>query len=277
MLCCAWSFADTYFIEDTIGTGIGAEEGITVIQFVRSAVTEAGHEVVQERDKSQFQLRPKLIRLGRSYIFNLERRSPKGLLYSTQLKAKEIEELDNVVARVTRACLKGVPAHGDETVDDVTEDEETKGIRRRPAKRGSFFAFGPASFSNLSASGLGIYFASAYAWDTNRMMVRLRAEVAVNGGALFTDFGLGASYFFSDRSVAPFVGADVGFGFSRIDQGAFLTNETVSGFLIGPTAGVHFLRTSAINIEVATKFAYLLKRGSLGNPSAWLFRVGLYF
>ncbi len=277
LVCCALTFADSYYVEDTTGTGLSSEDAIAVQHFVRNAVTEAGHQAVMEKEKSQFQLRPKLIRLGRSYILTVEKRTSSALVYSTQMKAAQIEELDDVASRVTRACLKGVPARGDEKVGDVTEDEETRGMRRRPAKRGTFVAFGPAAFSHLNATGLGFYGAGAYAWDVNRMMVRLRVELAVNGGAIFTDFGLGASYFLSDRSFAPFVGLDLGFGFSRIDQGAFLTNETISGFILGPTAGFHVLRTHAINLEVAAKAAFLLKAGSLGTPVAYILRVGLYF
>ena len=66
--------ADSYFVEDTTGTGLTPDDAIAVLQFVRTGVTEAGHTVALERTKAVFQLRPKLMRLGRSYIFSLEKR-----------------------------------------------------------------------------------------------------------------------------------------------------------------------------------------------------------
>lgn len=271
------SFGDSYYIEDTTGTGLSSDDAIAVLQFVRSAVAESGQTVSLERGKADFQLRPKLMRLGKSYIFNLEKRTDRALIFSSQMKAAEVEELDEVVARVTRAVLKGVAVRDDARIDDVTRDEETRGTRRKPARRGSFFAFGPAALSNLNATGVGFYLSGAYAWDVNHTMIRLRADVALNGGALFTDFGIGGSYFLSDRSVAPFIGLDVGFGVARIDQGLFLTNETISGFTVAPVIGIHLLRTSAINLELAGRAAFMLKQGSLGSPVCYSARIGLYF
>ncbi len=271
------SYGDSFFVEEPTGTGIGAEDAIAVVQFVRTAVVEAQHTLSESREKADFTLRSKLMRLGKSYLFSLEKHRQDTLIFSTQMKATQIEELDDVVRRVTLAVLREVPANKDSQVDDVTEDEATRGTRRRPARRGSFLAFGPASLSSLNAAGLGFYLASAYAWDLNRVMVRLRAELTINGGALLSDFGLGASYFFSDRSIAPFVGMDVGFGAARIDRGSFFLNEGVSGFILAPLVGVHLLRTSAINLEIAGRVAFLLKRGSLGSPVAYTLRLGLYF
>lgn len=279
LLCffCGLAFGDSYFIEDTTGTGFGAEDAIAVLQLVRSAVTDGGHTVTAQRDKAQFQLRPKLMRLGKSYIFTLEKHAGETLVFSTKMKAAELEELDGVVNRVTRAALTSVQADDDARIDDVTQEEAIRGMRRRPARRGSFLAFGPASLSNLNASGLGFYLASAYSWDVNRAMVRLRAEMAINGGALLSDFGIGGSYFLSDRSVAPFVGVDAGFGVARIDRGSVFLNETVSGFTLAPLAGVHLLRTSAINLEIAGRIVFMLKSGSLGSPTSYSLRLGLYF
>jgi hypothetical protein len=267
----------SYYVEDTTGTGISAEDGIAVLQFVRSAVSDNGHTVASEKERSDFQLRPKLMRLGKSYVFTLEKRTPSALVHSGKMKTPEIEELDDVVSRVTRAVLKGVPVTGDERVSDVTQDEETRGMRRKPAKSGKFLAFGPTLVSNVNSTGVGFYLGFAYSWDVNQMMVRLRGDLSIRGAGMLTDFGLGASYFLGEGSVAPFVGLDVGFGVARVDRGGFLLNDTVTGFTVGPLVGVHLLRTNTINIEVALRAIYMLKAGVYGNPSAYVLRVGLYF
>ncbi|MCB0406017.1 MAG: hypothetical protein KDD51_14640 [Bdellovibrionales bacterium] len=275
-VCGAPAFGATFFVESAGNSHVPDSDAASVTQLVKASVGELGHDVVLERSAADFVLLPKLIPLGSAYIVNLEKWKGNKRLYSNKMKSAQLENMDEVVKRLTRAVISEVRTSEDVRVGEVTEQESDEGQRRRPARQVRYFALGPAGFGNLSANSVGVYVAGAYAFDVNQAIIRIRGEGAFGGGALFADFGLGASYFFSLEDTAPFVGLDFGYGVSRVNNGT-LFGDTVTGFVLAPIIGVQFMRTSSVNLEVAGRAAFLLSRNSIGNPMLFVIRVGLYF
>lgn len=270
------AFGATFFVESAGNSHVSESDAATVTQLVKASVGELGHEVVVERSSADFVLLPKLIPLGSAYVVNLEKWKGNKRVYSSKMKSTQFENMDEVAKRLTRSVIMEVPPSGDVRVGEVTQHESDEGQRRRPARQIRYFALGPAGFGNLSASSVGVYIAGAYAFDLNEAIIRIRAEGAFGGGALFADFGLGASYFFSLRDTAPFVGLDFGYGISRMSNSSVL-GEIANGFVLAPIVGVQLMRTSSVNLEVAGRAAFLLSRNSIGNPMLFVIRVGLYF
>ncbi|MEZ4751847.1 MAG: hypothetical protein R3B54_14810 [Bdellovibrionota bacterium] len=190
------SYGATFFVESAGNSHVSDSDASTVTQLIKASVGELGHDVVVERSTADFVLLPKLIPLGSAYIVNLEKWKGNKRLYSSKMKSTQMENMDEVVRRLTRAVIAEVSASGDVRVGEVTQHESDEGQRRRPARQVRYFALGPAGFGNLNADSIGVYVAGAYAFDVNQAIIRIRAEGAFGGGALFADFGLGASYFF---------------------------------------------------------------------------------
>ncbi len=150
---------------------------------------------------------------------------------------------------------------------------------RQLALRGYYFGIGPVALSNLNATGVGYYLTAGYGFDVETVVIRLGTEFFGKSGALGMTAGLGASFFpLHDKNIGvdPYIGFDFGFGTTRTSADLF-RGEWVDGFVIGPTLGVHILRTADVNLDFGVKWGFFLASGTLGSPSYGVFRVALYF
>lgn len=270
-------YASSFFVENAGGSYVSQADSTTTVQLIKASVGELGHDLADERTKADFILVPKLIPVGSAYVVSLEKWKGSRRLFTSKMKAARFEDMDEIAHRLVRAVIAEVSATKDVRVGDVTEEESRAGERRRPARNAKYFALGPSVFGNLGTPSLAVYLAGAYAFDVNDIMIRIRAEGAFGGGSIFADFGLGASFFLSQRDVAPFIGLDFGYGFARMATTGTIFGESVTGFVLAPLVGVQLLRTSAVNLELALRAAFLLNKNSAGNPMLFTLRVGLYF
>jgi len=259
-------YADTVFIERTTGTGVEDDDISAVTEVVRSAVSQQGHTITSNKDKADFTLKPKLMRLGSAYLMTLDKVKSGRVAYSNQMKAKELEEMDRVATRLVRSTIDEKSVGHDVRVGETVHEESKQSMNRRSARNGTFVGVGPAWMRNVVSSSVGLWVSGGYAFDVNPVMVRLGAEFVNQGGAFFVDGGIGASYFFSDRDTTPFISADLGYGLETVTP--------IGGFTGGLGAGVQFLRTSTLNIEIAIRYAVMFQSTF---PGFFGVRVALYF
>lgn len=271
------AFSSTFFVEKATANDAGKANAEAVTTLVRTSVTELGHEVESAKEKADFTLRPTLLSLGASTVVTLEKFKGDKIIYSTKLKAMQVEELDDIVKRLVRSAIGEVSASKDVRVNEVSEAESQEGLRRRPALKGYHFGLGPAFFQNLNTSGAGYYFSLGYVFDVNKAFLKISGEFAGKGGALTANVGIGVMYFLSDTDFAPFLGADLGYGVARLDTGSLFSSDWVGSFILGPTVGVQVFRTSSVSLELSVRWAFFLNSGSLGAPSFLATKVGLYF
>lgn len=277
----AWSvsaFAAQVYVEPATGTGVTDSDLAAATSLIQSSVPEvSSHTVVNQPSGADIVLRPKLLRLGNAYILSLAKVEGGQQVSSSQLKAKEIDELDKVAERLTRSVLVGEKAAENPRVGEITNQEASDGTQRRPVRKQVYLGFGGSNFGNLNATGWGYSFGAAYTWDTNRVRIKLLGEGDVNGAAFFTSGGIGASYFLTTTDVAPYVGGDFGAGAAKIDGGGVFSGSVVGGFVIGLAAGAELLRTSSINLDLGFRAGFLLHANQYGTPEVLSLRLGLYF
>jgi hypothetical protein len=269
------AIADTFYVEGANSSF--DDEKATAVELIQSAVAELGHKVVDDPAKAEFTLRPRLMRLGSAYILKLEKRKAGVAVFSSQLKAQQLEELDRVAKRLTRSVIKNSPADDDARVGEITNEEATQGVQRRPAVGGVHFALGPVFLANSGTSGVGYGFTLGKSWDLNNALILIRADVFGQGSAFAADLGLAGHYFLLDTKYAPFVGGEFGFGGIRQNTGTLFSDDFHLGFFLGPIAGVQLFRTSTVQLELAVRWSIMLQSTTLGRPSVLGFRVGLYF
>jgi hypothetical protein len=272
----AFVFADTIFVDGAGQNGMD-EDHAAAVELIQSAAAEMGHRITEDAKQADYQLRPRLLRLGSAYILKLEKRKSGQTVFASQLKAQQAEELDRVAKRLTRAVISQKAAVDSARVGEVTNEESVEGTQRKPAVGGYHFALGPAFLGSYGASGLGYSFSLGKAWDVNTAMIRLRGDFFGKGSALGLDAGLSGQYFLMNSDYAPFVGAEFGFGFARQDTGALFNDDFHFGFWLGPLVGVQLFRTASVQMELSGKWSVLLASTPLGNPNYFTFRVGLYF
>jgi hypothetical protein len=148
------------------------------------------------------------------------------------------------------------------------------------ASRGYYFGLGPVKLSGLNSSDAGYFFTGGYAFNYEKILLKLNAEGMGSSGALVLMGGIGAAYFPKElvfKELNPFVGANFGIGTSRIRPNQTGIGEWTTGFIVGPEIGAQFFRNSDVILEVSGKWATFLESGSLGTPSYTVLKVSLYF
>jgi hypothetical protein len=269
--------ATSVFVEPATGSGVLESDLATTTSLIQTAIPEVSSDTVSESaDKADISLRPKLMRLGDAVILSLAKVKDGEILFSSQLKAAHMNELDKVVTRLTRSVLEGQRGKDSARVGEITNEEARDGTQRKPVRKEWYVGLGGSEFSNLNSTGIGYSFGLAYGWDLNWMLFKLMGEGAFNGSAFFASAGIGAQYFLSTSNIAPYLAADFGGGLAKIDQ-SLLSGQTVGGFVAGVGAGVELLRTYAINLDLNIRAGFLLHDNNLGDPRVLSLRLGLYF
>jgi len=273
------SHASQVYVEPTTGSGISPSDLTAATELISTSVTEvSSNRVVEQAAQADLILRPKLIRLGEAYILSLTKTNKEGqILFSSQLKAEKIDELDKVAQRLTRSVLESETGKEGIRVGEITNEEAKEGTQRRPVRNATYFGFGGSTFSNLGSSGIGYNFGLAYSWDINRARIKILSEWNINGNSFFASGGLGANYFFTLTDLAPYIAADFGAGAAKLEAGGILSGQAIGGFVVGVGTGIEFFRTSAINLDLGFRAGFLLNSNTLGMPAVYSLRLGVYF
>jgi hypothetical protein len=272
--------ASNIFVEPATGSNVTDGELNVATQLVKTAVPDvSSNRVVDSPDQADYYLRPNLLRLGAAFEMGLAKVDRDGtILFSSQLKAERMDELDKVATRLTRSVLLGVRATTDTHVGEITKEEAHEGTERKPARKEWYLGFGGAEFNNLNVNGIGYSFGIAYAWDVNVALIKLMGEFSGLDSAFMGGIGLGGEYFLTTADVAPYISGDFGFGAAKAEGGqGFFSGSTLGGFDGGVGAGVEFLRTSSVNLDLGFRAGFLLHSNSYGTPEVFSLRLGLYF
>ncbi len=266
------------FVEPATGSGVGPSDLETATSLVQAAVPDIGpNSVVSAPDRAEVILRPRLIRLNQAYVLSLSRVEGGDVVFSSQLKAETLDELDKVAERLTRSVLEGKRAASHPRVGEITEQEAHDGTQRKPVRKSVYVGFGGSTFGNLNSTGVGYSFGLAYSWDVNVARIKLQAQGDVNGAAFMVTGGLGANVYLTTEDIAPYLSGDFGGGAAKLDGGNILHGDVVGGFAAGVGAGVEFLRASAINVDLGFRAGVILHANTLGLPQVYSLRLGLYF
>jgi hypothetical protein len=277
LLISSMAFAAQVYVEPTTGSGVAAADLQSTTELIQNSVANVSKNTVATApDQADFVLRPHLMRLGAAYILSLSKVQGGQVVYSSDLKAEHIEELDKVADRLTRSVLTGERASEHPRVGEITDQEAHDGTQRRPTRTVGYLGFGGVEFSNLNSSSAGISIAGGYGWDLNTVLLKIMAEGDFQGSAWIIGGALGGNYYLVPTDVAPYISADFGGGVSKIREGVF-DGQVVGGFIVGVGAGVSFFRTSAVNLDLAFRAGFLLHENDLGTPAAYTLRLGLYF
>ena len=274
--------ADRFYVDATTGAGVSEAELATINEMVRSTVGSMGsHELTEIRKRAEFILRPKLNRLGTAYLLSMEEinRVTGKIVFSSQLKATRVEELDLIAGRLTRAVVEKVNALDEaHRIDEVTSEEAETTPKRRMARNAVFFSFGPGVLGGMGADGLAYSLAGGYAWDFNRAMIRLGADFAAKSNAFTLAGLLGAQFYLSLGEIAPYLGADFGGGLSKGLGSDLFSGPFGAGFWLTGGVGVTFFRTSEVSLDLGLRggLAFYQLDGT-GRPLLGALRVSFWF
>ncbi|MGK5086042.1 hypothetical protein WDW86_00655 [Bdellovibrionota bacterium FG-2] len=273
------AFADHIFVEPTTGTGVSADDLLAVTDLIGGTLTEDGkYDVVTDKAKADFSLRPKLTRLGGAIILGVSKVKDNKVIFSSQLKASQIDELDKVAHRVTQAVLAGNKAASDTRVGETTDQEAKEGTQRKPVIHALSVGLGGVVLGNLNTgSDIGFGLGGSYGWDLNRVRIKFNADGAWNQNAVFLDGGIGLNLFLLTTDFAPYLSGDFGLAMAKTQSAALRDSEVTAGFMGSLGAGVEIFRTSSVSLDLGLRFGMLLKSNAYGSPQMLSARVGVYF
>jgi len=268
--------ASQIYVEHTHGTGILQSDLDTTTSLVQSAVSQIGHQVADQPAGADAILKPELFKLGKAYILKISEYKSGDFVFSSNLKAASIEELDKVALRVTEAVFKGRVASEDPSVGEITNQEEKEGTQRRPVRHLTFVGLGAAVFSNLGPTNIGYNLGLGKAWDANQLMIKLMANLSGSASSAILDATLGLDYFISRHDLSTYIGGAFGYGVAK-STGGFSDSTARGGFILSPEIGVQIMRTSAVSLDLGLRAEFLLNTNEFGSPAGYALRLAIYY
>lgn len=281
--------AKSIYVEMAKGVGVANTQAETITELLKSTISEnKGFKLSINKNKADFYLKPKLIKMGDSYLLAVNKVTPQQeVKFSAKLKAKTMSDIDVVASRVVRSVLTEEPTSYAANVDDVTEDEVKRGTRRYEATKQWSFYLGPAWASNLNSTGDNTRFGFGYVWGMEPQYDLTLAfdwfDSAGSNDSAFRNLYIGLNYFLGRNRHSPFVTADIGYGTAAASDGSSGTfdasNDDASGWTLGAGIGYRFFRTSSVNIGGRLRTNYMTNKTKITreNPVVTSFDIVLYY
>ncbi len=312
----AQSQAARIFVNDTQAEQhVSSQEAQTITDMVRDSVIGAPNStLVMNTWESDYALRPRLMKLGGTYVLTIDRLMNDTVVSSSQMKATSFTDFDELARRTTLAAL-GTPARGDRIARDrmmddrgdssgssvsaattsVAETERQmtteaaqeaatvgrKGFQVPPvAKPLHYFTMGagPGFARRLQADDLFINLAVGHQWDVNpRFSLKVVGEgnFSTGGdGANFYDLAAGGNWYFMPTAN--------GSGYVTADLGYGAAESAlgrdVDSVTIGTGIGYQFLRTETTSLDVLVRYVLLTEEAEDdGLPQIFATRFAVNF
>jgi hypothetical protein len=280
--------ADTVFVQVPQTEGEESNLRATVHELVKAAVSEqSSYSLANTAEAADLILRPRLLKLGSAFVLTIDKVKGGKVLFTAKMRASSAEDLDTVSSRVVRSALQESRAEANAQVDDVTEDEVTRGSRRHIATRQWKIGFGPTWGNNLNTDKSGLAFHLGFAWSVDPLWdldLSFRAtgiEGKTSSDAYFSEFMIGTNYHLNKNKNAPFLTGAIG----RATAGAstntaiIYNDDNANGWAARVGAGMKFFRTSTVNLGIEANYTHLFAEtsGSKKSPGVTTLLLSLYY
>jgi hypothetical protein len=191
------------------------------------------------------------------------------------LKTEIILKNDNIIPYKNYSNDDSTFFIADTHNDTIPEDSLQNGaLARREAVRFYTAGFGPANLQNVQSEGLAYNFFGGYMWEpANYAMIRASGDITTDfSNSLLLSASLGANLYPLKRDISPYIGGEMGFGYSRGG------GDNTVGLSFGGFLGAQFFRTSDTQLIFELKLYILLNETGEGAfPLSYLARIGLLF
>ncbi len=277
--------ADTFFVDNVQGQDIKAQDKTSVQELIKMSISSE-HQVTATSSNAQYILTPRLLKLGKAYILNLEKKNTKtNAVYSDKMKSASMSDMDLTVSRLTKAVIEEKSLMQVADVTNITEEETKQNMNRIQNSRQWLIGLGPSWTNNLNSSGGGFTFLLGYEWGLDPDFSVDLSWIMTNGrgddDSSLSDFSIGGTYYFSRSKYSPFVSARMGYASTSVNDGCtFFCNsivETSDGWSGSVALGYKLFRTSSVNIAPFVRYTYIFDKGTLGNANMTSVMVAIYY
>ena len=216
----AQASADSFFIANVINAGAEARTSQIISELIKTAVADSGaHRVTENAAKSDFTLQAKIIQLGNAFIISLDKRKAGEIVFSSQLKAENLDEIDVVLGRLVRAVILEKRVKENAEVGEATSLEEKNQLRSREVQGRWYLAFGPSGGAGTGNKNMFGNVSMGRFWDIDDFSIITQFSFTgslKNENATMTELGLGTQYFFSRSHFSPFLGSDLNWAWTHV-------------------------------------------------------------
>ena len=285
------ALASNIYVAPIQGSNVSKEKLETLRQLVMIQVQDyPQHRLVKSLDKAEFFIQTKLIKFD-SYTLSMSRWKGNQKVSTGQWKTADLAGLETTIQKaVAKVIESGDPSNSKAVLFDnkktlgeqAEEKKKRSSFERVEAKRQVVVGFGPAYFSNMNSPGIGLGFLAGYIWNIDdHFDLGLQSDFAIStdhSDAHMFNGKIVANYFFAANDISPFIGAGFGYGWASAHDGDnTIDDDTAGGFALSLQAGVKFFRTSNVNFAISAEYSSIFNENSIGNPSAFLIRVALFY
>lgn len=280
----------------TKGKSVTPEQLSSITDLITAAIEEnESHNVVPMTPRPDFVIKSKLMKLGDAYILSMAKYVGNKRKSRSKMKAKNFDEMDVVVSRLTRAVVDGVKVDKTARIGEITKKEVQRISNRRQALKRWQASMGPAWVNNLNIAstvmnwGLGLNF-DVTTQFTITMLANFLTAVEHSDASLYRA-SLGVNYHLLHADNSPYIGAQFGYGraaahenktvasdsddgplsklFSSFDFFSDLSEDTVLGMNASAVAGMSFFRASTVSLAVEVAYTTFFAETALSkkNPS----------
>lgn len=279
------------YVSPVKGSNVDKEKLASLWELVKIQVQDyPQHRLVNNMDHAEFFIQTKLIKFE-SYTLSMSRWQGSKKVSTGQWKAESLSELEGTVKKAVAEVLESGVDTGSKAVlfknkktlsEQAAEKKQRASYERVEAKRQMVIGFGPSYFSNMNSPGTAIGFLAGFIWNIDdHFDLGLQSDFAIStdhSDAHMFNGKLVANYFFAANDISPFIGAGFGYGWASAHDGNNTINDdTAGGFAMSLQAGVKFFRTSNVNFGISGEYSTIFDENTLGNPSAFLLRVALFY
>ncbi|NLG18886.1 MAG: hypothetical protein GX556_16290 [Fibrobacter sp.] len=156
---------------------------------------------------------------------------------------------------------------------DTSNGGKPAGLSKKKATRFTAFGFGPANLDNIESAGLAYNFYGGSYWDVARYAgLKLLTEATTDfDHSILAGISIGANLYPVPSDISPFIGGDMGFGYTRASGDNFF------GLSFGGSAGFQFFRTSDVQLNAEVKAYVIVDRSGKDYPANYMARLGIFF
>ena len=285
----AW--ASNIYVAPVQGSNISNEKLETLRELIKIQVQDyPQHRLVNTLDKAEFFVQTKLIKFD-TYTLSMSRWKGNSKVSTGQWNSPDLASLEPMVQKAVAQILENGEENQQKAIlfdnkkslgEQAEEKKKRSNFERVEAKKQVVIGFGPTYFSNMNSPGTAIGFLAGFVWNIDdHFDLGLQSDFAIStdhSDAHIFNGKIVANYFFASRDISPFIGAGFGYGWASAHDGNnSIKDDTAGGFGMSLQAGVKFFRTSTVNFGVSGEYSTIFNENSLGNPSAFLVRVALYY
>ncbi len=284
-LFCFQAQADTFFVETVQGQELSAQDKNSVRELIKLSLP-AEHKATDNSQQAQWVLTPRLLKLGKAYILNLEKKNTKsGAVYSDKMKSAKMSDMDLTAGRLTRAVIEEKSVTQMADVTNITLEETQQNTNRIQNTRQWLIGLGPSWTNNLNSSGGGFTFLLGFEWGLDPDF-SVDLSWLVNNGrgdddSSFSDFSVGGSYYFSRGKYTPFVNVRLGYGNTSVNDNCYFLCSTIvetsDGWSGSVAVGYKLFRTSSVNVAPFIRYTYIFDKGTLGNANMTSVMFAIYY